>query len=169
MPLEDLARLALTLALGFAGAQLAVWVKMPAGAVLGPMLLVGALNILGAPLLQLGAPYRYAAQILVGGMMAASITPATARAMLRLVGPAALGVILLITLGVLGGWGLHRLAGVPLASALFAGAPGGAADMALASADVGGDVELVAALHVVRQLAVVMILPVLLRFILRPR
>lgn len=165
----ELLRLALTVVVGYLGAFAAMRLNLPGSRLLGPMLAVGAAHAVGVPLQRLNPEYRYAAQILVGATLASTLTPGVVRRMLLLVGPAALGVALLIALGVLGGWGLHLATGLPLASALFAGAPGGAAEMALAAGDLGGEVELVAALHVVRSLAVLLIVPVLLRWLLRNR
>ena len=165
----DLLRLAFTVAAGFGGAAVAARLRFPAGALIGPMLAVGALNLAGAPVIQLGADFRNAAQILIGATVAVTLTPAVAAMMLRLVGPALAGMAVLIVLGVLGGWTIHRLTGLPLASALFAGAPGGVVEMSLAAADVGGDLELVAAIQFARLLAVTTAVPILLRWAFRSR
>ena len=164
---QDIAWLLLTLAVGYAGARVAQQCRIPAVGLLGPIVAVGGLHMLGIPLPQLGREYRYVAQVLVGATVASTLTPAVVAQVARLFGPTMLGVLVLIVLGVASGWALHVVAGVPLASALFAGAPGGAAEMALAAGDLGGDVELVAALHIVRSLIITGALAPLLRWLLR--
>jgi membrane AbrB-like protein len=166
---SEAGRLLLTVAVGYVGAWAALRLRLPAGALLGPMLLVGTLHVFGAPLVKLDAGYRLFAQVLVGATVASTLTPSVLRFLPRLFGPAAVGVAGLIMLSVLGGGVLHLATGLNPATALFAGAPAGAAEMSLASADLGGDVELVAALQIFRQLSVLVVLPPLLRWLLRDR
>lgn len=167
-PLE-LLRLAATLLVGCAGGLLAFRLRIPAGGLIGSMIAVGGLNLLGVPLAHLGSEYRNAAQILVGATVAGTLTPAVAALLARLIGPAMLAMVVLIALGLLGGWIVHLATGLQLASSLFAGAPGGVVEMSLAAADVGGDMELVASIQFVRLLSVATLLPILLRTIFAAR
>jgi membrane AbrB-like protein len=162
-PLE-LVRLLATLMVGIVGAWIAGRLHVPAGALIGPMVTVGALNLLGVPLAHLGSEYRLAAQFLVGATVAATLTPAIAMQLMRLIGPVAVCMATLIVLGLLGGWVVHLVTGLQLASSLFAGAPGGVVEMSLAAGDVGGDAELVATIQFARLLAVATLVPALMRW-----
>jgi membrane AbrB-like protein len=159
----ELVRLAATLLVGLVGAWVATRLRIPAGALIGPMTTVGALNLLGLPLAHLGSDYRLAAQFLVGATVASTITPAIAIQLLRLLGPVAACMAALISLGLIGGWLVHLATGLPLASSLFAGAPGGVVEMSLAAGDVGGDAELVATIQFARLLFVATLVPLLIR------
>jgi membrane AbrB-like protein len=159
----------LTIAVGYLGAFVANRLNLPGGRLLGPMVAVGLMHAVGVPVERLNPNYRYLAQILVGATLASTLTPEVFRRLLALAGPSAVGVLLIVSVGVFGGWVLHLATGLNLATALFAGTPGGAAEMALAAGDLGGSVETVASLHVVRSLTVLLLAPFLLRWILRNR
>jgi membrane AbrB-like protein len=157
----------LTIAVGYLGALVANRVGLPGGRLLGPMVAVGIIHAVGTPVERLNPNYRFLAQILVGATLASTLTPEVFRRLLALAAPSAVGVVVIVSFGVFGGWVLHLATGLNLATALFAGTPGGAAEMALAAGDLGGTIETVASLHIVRSLTVLMLAPLLLRWLLR--
>jgi hypothetical protein len=81
--------------------------------------------------------------------------------------PAAAMIIVLISAGLLLGWGLAQLTTLDLVSALLSGVPGGASTMPLIAHDVGGDMRLVAALHLMRQLVMLVLVPMVLGYLFR--
>lgn len=81
--------------------------------------------------------------------------------------PAAVMVITLISAGLFLGWGLTQLTTLDLISALLSGVPGGATTMSLIAHDVGGDMRLVAALHLMRQLVMLVLIPIALGYLFR--
>jgi hypothetical protein len=83
--------------------------------------------------------------------------------------PAAIMIVTLISAGLLMGWGLSRLTTLDLVSALLSGVPGGASTMPLIAHDVGGDMRLVAALHLMRQLVMLVLVPLTLGYLFRNR
>jgi membrane AbrB-like protein len=83
--------------------------------------------------------------------------------------PAAAMVVTLIGAGLLLGWGLSQVTPLDLTSALLSGVPGGASTMPLIAHALGGDIRLVAALHLTRQLVMLVVVPPVLGYLLYGR
>jgi uncharacterized membrane protein AbrB (regulator of aidB expression) len=75
--------------------------------------------------------------------------------------------VAIITLGLLLGWGLSQATSLDLATALLSSVPGGANTMPAVTHDLGGDMRLMAALHLTWQLVVFILLPSALGHLLR--
>jgi uncharacterized membrane protein AbrB (regulator of aidB expression) len=73
----------------------------------------------------------------------------------------------LIVMGLLLGQGLALVAPLDLITALLSSVPGGASTMPAIAHDLGGDMRLVAALHLTRQLVIFILVPSLLGTLLR--
>jgi uncharacterized membrane protein AbrB (regulator of aidB expression) len=73
--------------------------------------------------------------------------------------PATAFVVIIISVGLLLGWGLSRVTPLDLPTALLSSVPGGASTMPAVAHDLGGDMRLVAALHLMRQLVAYILLP----------
>lgn len=160
---------ALTLAVGVVAGLLAIRLKMPSGSILGPMIAVGALQILGLPLVTMGAEWRFAALMLVGTAVGTAFTRGAVALMLHTVRLSAIGVVLLIVAGLLGGLVLTRMTALPTMVAMLGMSPGGASEMAAIALDFQSDAGVVAALHMVRQVTVFLSFPLLFRVLIRSK
>jgi membrane AbrB-like protein len=157
------------LVLGCLGGLLAVRARIPTADLVGPILVVGGLNLLGAGLGPLPAGFRQAAMLFIGTAIGAQVTRKSLRKLRGVALPAAIMIVAFITVGLLLGWGLSRVTPLDLVSALLSGVPGGASALAIVAHELGGDMRLVAALHLTRQLAVLVLVPSLLSYLLRGR
>ena len=162
MSMELWLRVALTLAVAFAGGWLAGRLKLPAAAMLGGMFFVAALSITTG-LAVLPANTRPVLQTLGGIMLGWSLDRAEVAKLRRMAGPVALLVVgmfaVTITLGLL----LHRFGGLDLATALFSSCPGGVADIALIADELGAVAATVSVLQLFRLLGVYLIYPPILK------
>lgn len=147
----------LTLTVGLAGGLVAHRCRLPGGTIIGALVAVAVLHVAVAGLNPLGPAFRTAAQIAIGGAIGATLTRSPLKAVFHVLGPALLviGILLGTSIGL--AFAMAALTDLPLVTALFALAPGGASDMAAAALQLDADVGAIAAIHVVRQVAVFVI------------
>jgi membrane AbrB-like protein len=154
-------RLAATLALATAAGALAQALHIPLPWMIGPLLATAAASLAGWP--ATSAPVlRNAGLWVLGTALGLYFTPA----MLALVARLWPALLAALAWALLLGWGFyrwlafsHRGTGLAPATAFFAGAIGGASEMALLAERHGGQVDRVAAAHSLRILIVVLLVP----------
>ena len=157
-----------TLAVAAVGGMVLQKLNFPAGAMVGAMIAVGALNIFTG-----GAVMPTSAKVLTrtvaGLFVGLSMNMDMVRNMKRLFKPLILlvGVIFALCLGA--GILLWRVSDLDAVTALFCVAPGGLTDMTLMTMDMGGDAAVVTVLQVLRLLSVYFISMPLARFLGRKR
>ena len=158
-----------TLGCGLIAGLLALRLNLPSGDLIGPILIVGGANLLGAGLGPLHNNLRQIAMLLIGTAVGSQMSRQSLRRLQKVLLPAATVVVTLIVVGLLLGWGLTQVTPLDLATALLSNVPGGASTMPAVAHDLGGDMRLVAALHLTRQLVVFLLLPSVLSHLLRNR
>jgi membrane AbrB-like protein len=159
----------LVLAVGSLGGMLALLAHVPTADLVGPILIVGGINLFGGGLGPLPAGFQQAAMLLIGISVGAQMSRESLRRLRRVALPALAMIATLITTGLLLGWGLAQVTPLDLTTALLSGVPGGASTMPLIAHDLGGDMRVVAALHLTRQLVVLVLVPAILGALLRGR
>jgi membrane AbrB-like protein len=119
-------------------------------------------------MMALPVPFRTVAKLLVGTYLGSLLTLETFRLLRQLALPAALMVAITILAGLVGGFALTRLAGVDVHTALLGSAPGGSTEMTLVSLSYDeANPPLVAALQIVRIVAVIFTVPLMVRLMFR--
>jgi uncharacterized protein len=151
-----------TLAASSVAGLLALRVRLPGGVIVWALAAAAALHLAVAGLEPLPAGFRTAAQILIGIAIGSEITRSPLRAVydVRLALAVQMAAIALLCAGA--GLLLARFTPLDPRIALFALAPGGASDMAVAAVWFGLDAALVAGFQVVRQLLVFVAVPLVL-------
>ena len=79
--------------------------------------------------------------------------------------PALVSVAILLTVGIVVGYILHKVTGIDLITALLGTAPGGLADMTIIAASYGADTIVVASIHLIRLFSVIFLMPIIIRVI----
>ncbi|MGF1595222.1 MAG: AbrB family transcriptional regulator [Kiloniellaceae bacterium] len=150
---------------GVAGFVLAKLVRLPAAAILGPMLLSAALHLGGVTDAQPPMELVAAAQVVVGttiGCRFAGVKlPLIAKTIVASVG----STVILVGSGLLFAVMLHPLTGLPTIGIFLAFAPGGVAEMSLIALALSIDAALVATHHIVRIFFIVVCTPMLFRML----
>jgi membrane AbrB-like protein len=159
----------LTLAIGLAAGLLAVRLRVPSGDLIGPILVVGTANVLGAGLGPLADGLLQFALIVIGAGVGTQLSKESLKRLKPVALPAAMVIAMLILTGLLLGWGLSLITPIDLATALVSCAPGGASTLTGIATDLGADMRLVAALQLVRQLVVLLLVPLLVERVLRSK
>jgi len=157
------------LTIGLIGGLLALRGGVISGDLIGSILAVGGANLLGAGLGPLAGDLRYVAMLLIGTSVGTQMSRGSLRQLRQVALPAMVAIVAIITLGLLLGWGLSQVTPLNLPTALLSSVPGGASTMPAVAHDLGGDMRLVAALHLTRQLVVFILLPSVLGYLLRHR
>ena len=152
-------------ACGLAGFFAARALKIPAAAVVGPMIFSGFVHLMGwtaaRPPLELSA----AAQVVVGSAIGCRFA-GTKMALLWRTGKSALVATLILLAVAVGIAGLLHLAtGLPFAALVLAYSPGGLAEMSLIAYALDVDPAFVATHHVARIILVVVAAPLLFRML----
>lgn len=154
-------RIIITLATAGIGGFIGLKLKIPAGALIGSMIAVAVFNILVGKG-EIPINFKIVAQIVVGGMIGLNYTMDTVKEMKSLIVPAVILVVGLFLYSVILGYIIHRVSGLDLVTALFSSAPGGLADMTIISEAYGAVTPKVAALHLVRLVTVITLLPLII-------
>ena len=152
----------LTLVVAAAGGLLARRLRIPGGIVLGSIAAAALLQALASPSL-LSPEWRTGALIIIGTTTGSTLNRDLLRLFGRIALPGVVSVTIMLMTGVVVGSLVAGLGVLDPATALFAFAPGGIAEVTAASAAVGADAVLVAATHVLRIIVVLVSLPILLR------
>jgi len=151
----------LTLLVAALGAFVFLKLKVPAGAFLGSMVFVALFNVLaGAAFFpEAGRPL---VRVFAGALIGARMKREDVIQMKDIIVPSILIVLGMLALNLALGYGIFRLTGLELTTALLGSAPGGVQDMALIAQDMDADTAQVAVLHTIRILAILGLHPTLL-------
>lgn len=166
------ASLAYVVGCAVVGTCLGTWLRLPAGALLGPLTVAIGVGLLvasrtsvalGVPDLVLSCGY-----VLIGAYVGLRFTPTALRSIARLL-PAAVGLIVAVIVVSAGlGVVLARLTGQSALDGYLATTPGGLYAVLATAVDAGADVTFVLAVQVIRLIIMLAAAPVLSR-LLRPR
>jgi membrane AbrB-like protein len=166
-PLPHFVQIALTLMVAVASALLCRWLRTPIPWMLGPLLGVAACSIFGAPMRSSGY-LRNAGQWIIGAALGLYFTAEVGQLVVSLWWAIVLGIFWALALGYGFGLWLQRRSAADLpalsardlrATTYFAGAIGGASEMALMADRNHARTDLVAASHSLRLVMVVVCLP----------
>ena len=154
-----------TLAVAAVGAVIGSWLRLPAGALLGAIILGTALNMSGrfhpAPPVWLLAPCYAVIGWKIGLSFNQEAIAVAAKALPRLL--LSIGLLILFSAGV--GAVLSRFTGIDPVTTFLATSPGGLDSVAIVAASTPVNVPFVMAMQAVRFIAVLLIGPSLARFV----
>jgi membrane AbrB-like protein len=156
----EVVRMLLALGVALLGAAVCVWIRAPLPWLVGPLVAVALTSMLHG---RVAAPpgARQLGQWAIGVALGLYFSPDVVREIVRLAPWLVLAVVFAIALGAAGSWALARATGADDTTAFFAGAIGGASEMAAQAQRHGGRVDRVAAAHSLRIMLVVLIVPLL--------
>ncbi len=154
--MEKLLWLVITIIAGAAGGITLKKLKVPAGPLVGAIIVVGTLNILTGKM-YMPTEVKILTKTVAGLFIGMSVTRDSVRSLLKLIKPAVILVVCIIGLCLGMGFIFYFASDFNFPTALFAVAPGGITDMSLLAMDMGGDSSVVALLQVVRLLSVYLV------------
>ncbi len=154
-----------TLAVALAGAFALDRANVPAGALIGAMLGVGAVKLLVGSATELPEPAKFVAYATIGWLVGQSIDRSVVHGLARIAVPLLTVVVVLLAVAGVTAFVLARAGVVDSTTAFLATAPGGLSHMAVLSSDVGANVPVVVGVHLVRVVAVLLLTPFVVRFL----
>lgn len=160
MTADYLLHLLMVLAVGTAGALIALRLKLPAAVFIGPILFVGAYQVAFGRLMDKPPWLQLLIQISVGFVLGTNFTRESFDSLKKAILPTLTVCLLMLGGGILIGTILHLFTRWPMVTAILSTAPGGQAEMALLADIVGADTEKVIVLQLLRnQLVLLIMLP----------
>lgn len=158
----------LVLACG-AGAQLGVWLRLPAGQLVGPMILSALLHVSGVSDFAMPTVLLIGAQVVAGLIIGQRFAGASVRAILRTMAFSVGGTAILLAMSLAIARIVRPFAQVDHAGLVLAYAPGGLTEMGLLALAAGIEVPFVIAHHVIRLLVVLLVAAPVFGWLLAPR
>jgi hypothetical protein len=152
---------------GTAAGLLALRTGIPAAPLVGALLGAGVLSMSGRlETAQWPAGTRTLLEIAIGTVIGTTLTSGTVQELRHLWRPALLITLTLVLTGVVVGLWCSRLLGLDPVVSLLGAAPGGISGMSLVGAEFGVGAA-VAALHALRLITVLLVLPLVVKLVVR--
>lgn len=156
--------LIITLIIGILGGTIALRLKIPAGAMVGSMVVVTLFSVMTGHAF-IPQNIKIITQISAGAFIGAGIRRKDVLDMKLIIKPAILMIASMVILDLFMGYIMFKVTGIDLVTALFATAPAGIVDMSLISDDFGADTSKVVVLHLIRLVSVLIIFPPMMKLI----
>jgi hypothetical protein len=154
---------------GVAGFGIAKALRIPAHALVGPMVLSAIVHATGITHSRPPVWLVAAAQVVVGSMVGSRFDGANPRMVGKALVLAVFATAILLLLAALFGKAVAATIGIPFSAALLAFAPGGLAEMSLIALSLDVDAAYVSSHHVVRIFMIVLAAPLVFRLFGRGR
>ncbi len=164
LPWRDVAILATSAFVGAAGARA---MKIPAGFLIGPMVLSAAVHLAGLTASKPPDALVAFAQVAIGAAIGGRFTGVTLSRIARTAAHGVVSALLMLVLTVAFSVVLARVMGYPLPAIVLAFAPGGLAEMSLIALALSVDAAFVASHHIARIIMVVTLAPSIFRILKR--
>jgi membrane AbrB-like protein len=152
----------LILLLGSIGGFTAKYLGLPVGGMLGSMIIIGFLNIFGAPLKKLPDWAVLITQIMIGGCIGTTFAPEMLPILKSLLVPILFFSIFVVLNGALLGIIFHLILKWDLPTALLATAAGGITLMTLIAIEINADVVKVSIVQTLRIVIILLIMPTII-------
>lgn len=160
----------LVIGVGALGAALGPRLRLPAPALLGPMILTALLSVLGVTAgAQVPALLRETGFVLIGLRIGLGFEPGTLRQMASTLFPVLVCIVFLLVGCFALGWVLQVTAGVSSVDGYLATTPGGLYAVLPIAYGAGANATFVLAAQVLRLFAMMLAAPAIVRVLIRPR
>lgn len=147
------------------GTVLGRMIRLPAYALVGPMIASAAVHLAGLSQATPPAVVVAIAQVVIGTGLGARFTGLRLADLLRIVGMGLLATPILLGVTVALAWGVHLITGQGLPGLILAYAPGGLAETSLIALYLQIDTAFVAAHHIIRVVVIVSLWPLIFRLL----
>lgn len=155
-----------TLLIGALGGIVGIKLKIPAGALFGAMVFSAVYNLI-TNAAYVPPKMEMILQILIGTIIGLNFSMETIKGLRPVLFSAVIMVTGLLIFSLLMGWIISRVTGMDLITALFSTSPGGLSNIVLISDAYGAQAHIVALMHTLRLIAVVVFMPLIVKFISR--
>lgn len=155
-----------TVIAALAGAAVFEFLKVPAGALIGALVAVAALNLIAdGGAVDLPSPLRFLGFAFIGWAIGQGVSMDTVRTLRASFVPMVVIVVALVGFGALLALVLVKLSLLDSTTAFLAASPGALTQMSALGTAVGADASLVVAVHTLRVVTLVLITPLVARLV----
>ncbi|KJS18667.1 MAG: hypothetical protein VR72_21950 [Clostridiaceae bacterium BRH_c20a] len=160
--LLELVNLAILLGIGYLSALVSAWIKIPAGRLIGPILVVAALNIIG---FNIKAPTYLVVicSIIFGVFIGLKFNRKTLEQLRSVIIPGTILVGWYILITFVYGWVLLNTSLLDKYTAFLSVLPGGIAEVSVLALSYNADISQIVSFQLARLLTIIMIVPVLVK------
>ncbi len=151
-------QITLTFLVALSGAAIALKLKIPAGTMVGSMILVAVFNVIFEEAC-FPSNLKLMTQIISGLFIGCKITRYELVSLKKCIKPAIINTVCILLSCLAMGVGLYYLTDYSLATCVFATAPGSIVDMSIISIDMGADTSIVSVLQLVRLISILGLFP----------
>lgn len=141
-----------TIVLGIIGGLVGHVSGLPAGPLLGAIIAVGLFNFSTGRSAPLPGWFSASARILIGAVIGSLVTRQLMVELGRTAGWALLFAVIVIIVGLVSGYLIHRVTGLELRTAMIGSCPGGMPEMAALAQEVGAQADVVLGIHLARKI-----------------
>ena len=134
----------------YAGAEIAKRIGLPAAPIFGPMILSGAVHLVGWVETAPPTVLVIAAQVVIGTIIGARFVGVPARQVARELGLSVIASGLMLAVAIAFAEAVAASQGLPLSQSFLAYSPGGLTEMSLLTLALGQDIAYVSVMHIVR-------------------
>ncbi|MEJ7838954.1 MAG: AbrB family transcriptional regulator [Thermomicrobiales bacterium] len=167
-PDTDWRNTVLAIAVGGTGLWLGLRLRIPAGSMLGPLMIAAAVSSLNWEPIVLPAAVLPIAYLLLGTRIGARFDRELLRRIRGIIWHLFAFVVVLILGCAVLGYGLHLVTDIDLLTALLATSPGGMDAATIAALETGANTPIVVAIQLIRMLVMIIVGPILVRKLIRP-
>lgn len=157
-------RLIATILAAAAGGLVLDYFEVPAGAMVGSMMVIIVLMMAGNAVSVPGW-IKTVTQLATGSILGARLGISDLIGLREIAVPAVMLLIVMTSVNLAAGFMVYRFTKLDMSTALYSCAPGGSNDMAILAEEMGCDTPKVIALHVLRICLVVVVYPMLMKLI----
>ena len=154
-----------TLLVGLSGGYVGYVLKLPAGSLSISMIFIVVMKM-NSNRIELPMNFRWGAQALAGSIIGSGVTMTTLIGIKDIILPAITVMFGYIIANFVISYLMKKTGKVDRITAMFSSCPGGASDMALIAADIGGESPKIAVLQIVRQLSVLTLFPIFVKLLI---
>jgi len=133
--------------------------SFPGADMLIPLLITGGINLFYYEIGPLNPAIKQVAITLLAVSVGARLSAETLKTLKQVLLPAASIILVLVALGISLGFVLYWITPLDLITALLSSVPGGAASLTAVADDLGGDLRIVASLHLCRLIFLSVLMP----------
>ena len=164
MDMDMIGRLLLTIAVAMVSGYAALRLHVPAGALIGSMVVVAVLNVaFGTAYMPVS--WKFYTQISTGAYLGAKISKTDAVGLKIILKPAVILAVVMLAFTIVVGVAIEQVSDLTIATALFAIAPAGITDMTLASMEFDAEPSIVALIQTIRIVFTICLFPPMIRAI----
>ena len=168
MNMNQITATAVYLGIGFLGAWLGSKLKLPAGALIGSMLTVMLTKALLNTSVNLPQSFGFFIQVLIGVSIGASFQPEMFKIFPKVAFPILLTTLALMMTGFLLAWLFTKVGILDTQTAYLCTTPGGLSALVALALNGQANATLILCFHFFRLLAVILIAPFVLKYLLSP-